>query len=92
MATHLCIPGEEANGILSRFASAQSAQAHALQLAEYRELLASMDWHFEFADDYSVVRRGREQIQRIRALQPYVDADAALFNAARPDQLGVPTL
>ena len=83
---------ESPNDTLSRFAAAQSAQALALQRSEYVDLLARMDWHYEFADDYSVVRRGREQIQRIRELQPFVDSDRAMFDAARPDQRGVPTL
>lgn len=88
MATHLCIPGEEANGILSRFAAAQSAQALALQRSEYVDLLARMDWQAEHSEDMTVVRRALAMRDRIRVLQPWVDADRSLMNAAQSRQHG----
>jgi hypothetical protein len=74
-------------GILAAH-SAVPAQA---QRAEYLTLLRTMDWRHEFGD-WQAHQAGLRQIRRIRALQPYVDADRALFNAHRPDVHGAPTL
>lgn len=82
----------EADAVFARFAAAQQATAAAIQRAEYVELLKRFDWQFEFADDFSVVRAGREQLRRLRELQPFVDADRALFNAARPNTHGSASL
>jgi hypothetical protein len=69
---------------------AEDAKAvDAEQLAEYKQLLARMDWTYEFSDDGMRYRQGRDTLRQIRAMAPLVDADGALFNAARPAACGV---
>lgn len=68
------------------------AQPAILARAEYLTALRTMDWQFEFSDDGRAYRHGRDQLQRIRDLQPLVDPDAALFNAHRPGRDGDATL
>jgi hypothetical protein len=69
--------------------AADAKAADAELLAEYKALLARMDWTHEFSDDGARYRKGRETLRQIRALQPLVDEDRALFNAARPEACGV---
>lgn len=70
--------------ILGNFA----AQPLMLARAEYLTALRTLDWQHEFSDDERAYRRGRQQMQRIRELQPLVDPDTALFNAYRPGRHG----
>lgn len=80
-----------ATPVLDKFSAlkADMAAADAELLAEYHGLLARMDWSFEFSDDGQRYRQGRDTLRTIRALQPLVDEDRALFNAARPEACGV---
>lgn len=54
--------------------------------AAYIQALQSMDWLFDFSDDYSVFRRGKEALQDLRHERALVDADGALWRQhAHPD-------
>ena len=77
---------ESPNDTLSRFAAAQSAQAHAVQLAEYRELLAKHDWAYRWADDGDVYQRGREQRVRLEHYREHIDPDYEIWNACCADE------
>lgn len=88
-------PSNQTNGLHPLFASILGtatdrmlADTRAAQVAEYAKLLAGMDWSYEFADDFSAYKRGQQTLVKIRALQPYVDADQSIFNAARPGRFG----
>lgn len=46
----------------------------------YIQLLKNHDWTYEYSDDHSQWRRGREQWAEIARLIPQVDPDRKLFN------------
>ncbi len=89
--TRLFHPATPALDKLSAWAEDAKA-ADAELLAEYKGLLESLDWLLEFIDDGRRRMWAKEKLRRIRALQPLVDPDAALFNAARPNLHGAVTL
>ncbi len=76
---------------LSTFAAGWKAE-EAAQRAEYIADLRRLDWQQEFIDDSRRRLQARAVLNRIRAMQPLVDPDAALFNAARPGRHGDVTL
>lgn len=48
--------------------------------AHYVADLIRMDWTFEASDDMNVWRRGRNELERLRALRAEVDPDHTLWN------------
>lgn len=62
------------------------------ELAAYKADLKALDWQQEFIDDSRRRLQARAVLNRIRAMQPLVDPDATLFNAARPGRHGDVTL
>lgn len=81
-----------ANALLGGMAAAQVATAASVQAGErdaYINLLRSHDWTHEFSDDGRAYTKGREQLARLRELQPVVDADGVLWRAHAPQQHGV---
>lgn len=50
----------------------------------YRETLAAHDWAFEWSDNASVAYVGRGQLQYLRAVQPELDPDGAIWNSFAP--------
>lgn len=56
----------------------------------YREALASMDWSFEQSDDAQTYRNGVRTLAALRALQPAVDPDGAMWRAAAPAGFAIP--
>lgn len=54
--------------------------------AEYISRLARMDWDFEWSDDGSVYRRGREELQSLRKVQADIDPTGELWNKHAPKQ------
>ena len=57
---------------------------------EYKALLARMDWQFEFADTMQAFMAGKEQLARLRVLQPQVDPSGDEWRAASGASHGVP--
>lgn len=48
--------------------------------AHYVAGLVRMDWTFEASDDHAVWKRGRAELERLRALRAEVDPDHTLWN------------
>lgn len=42
--------------------------------------LRRMDWTFEFSDDHTVYRRGRQELDRLRSIQRELDPRGTLWN------------
>lgn len=61
-------------------------------LKQYRELLAKHDWFYSYSDDYSVYRRGEDNMAQIRRLQPQVDQDFSVYNTYAPAEFRKPTV
>lgn len=57
---------------------------------EYKALLARMDWQHEFADNVRAYIAGKEQLARLRVLQPQVDPSGDEWRAASGTSHGVP--
>lgn len=77
-----------ANALLGGMAAANVATAMAVQAGEreaYIELLKRHDWEHQHSDDHRAYTRGRDELARLRVLQPVVDPDGALWNAAAPE-------
>lgn len=49
-------------------------------LIEYIAALHAHDWSFEFTDDMTVWRAGRESLRRLDAMQREIDPDFAVWN------------
>lgn len=64
-------------------------QVNALHV-EYKALLARMDWQFEFADSLRAYTAGKEQLARLRVLQPQVDPSGDEWRAVSGTSHGVP--
>lgn len=54
--------------------------------AKYQLDLVRMDWGFEFSDDQSVWRAGRDRLSELKAAQANFDPDAAMWNRHAPKQ------
>lgn len=74
--------GAFANEVLATAASHQSERA--AEVAEYERLLRAHDWSFEFSDDPSVYRRGREARKTLEAMRFRLDLDFRIWNEHAP--------
>ena len=52
-----------------------------IYIYEYRTKLASHDWYYQYSDDGSVYRKGRDQYQELVKMQKVLDVDSAIWNA-----------
>lgn len=52
---------------------------------EYIALLKRHDWSFDYSDDYSVWKRGREDRDRLNSLQRWLDPDSSIWNQYAPE-------
>lgn len=76
-----------ANGLLAGAAAATVATARAVQAGErlaYIEALKRHDWTHEYSDDGRAYEAGRDSLRALKRMQPVVDPDGALWNAAAP--------
>ena len=48
---------------------------------QYIKALNAHDWSFEWSDDDTVWRRGRQQRADLNAVRPLLDVDYAIWNA-----------
>lgn len=71
-------------GIVQSIARAQ-VDVLAIQRTAYVKLLQRHDWSYEFADDASVYRKGRDERDELRMVQRELDADYSIWNAHAPD-------
>lgn len=55
-----------------------------VQLAEYRQLLAAHDWHYEHTDDSRVWRKGRLEWRVLLEMRTALDPQAAVWNSIAP--------
>jgi predicted ABC-type ATPase len=46
---------------------------------QYQKALESMDWKFEFSDDNTVYRAGRDELRELHKLQAEVDKNGAIW-------------
>jgi hypothetical protein len=60
--------------------SAVAAAKLAERLADYRKLLARIDWAYQFSDDHSVVKRNEVLVQRAEREQKLIDPDKVIWN------------
>lgn len=58
--------------------------------AAYEVALRRMDWHFEFADDGEVYRRGRDALAKLREQQRRIDPQGRVWLSIAPASHGVP--
>ncbi len=56
------------------------------RLAAYRKALAAHDWYFDYSDDQSAWRRGREQRAHLMAEARAIDPDYAIWKEYAPKQ------
>lgn len=54
--------------------------------AAYSDMLQAHDWTFEFSDDHSVWRAGRQNLSVLLNLQPVLDPDLVLWNLYAPKE------
>lgn len=54
------------------------------QINMYKQLLKNHDWHFEWSDDSTVYRHGREERKRITDLAHALDPDGVIWNQYAP--------
>ena len=52
-------------------------------LAEYMQLLNSIDWYYDRSDDHSVYTKNHRKWQRICQLEKTVDPDRAIMRMSR---------
>lgn len=81
-----------ANALLAGAAAANVATAQAVQSAEraaYVEALKRHDWEYEHSDDGRVWEAGRDSLRALKRMQPVVDPDGALWNAAAPAEFAL---
>ena len=60
-------------------------------LEAYKQMLREHDWLFEFSDDHRAWLVGRAQLRWLKSVQPTVDPQWVLWNAAAPVELRIPT-
>lgn len=58
--------------------------AKAYEIGEYRKKLKSHDWTFEYSEDQSVWRRGRQERDALQQLQKRLDPDCTIWNSIAP--------
>ena len=56
------------------------------ELENYKYLLISHDRHYQYADDYRVYCRGREEFDRLLTLQRKLDPAREIWNTIFKDQ------
>lgn len=57
--------------------------------AQYVAALKAHDWFFQYSDDISVYRRGRDSLAALRATQQRIDPQLKVWNAHSPEQFQV---
>ncbi len=51
----------------------------------YRKLLKSHDWYYDFSDDHSVWKRGSSERSTLSGLRRQLDPDSTIWNEYAPD-------
>jgi hypothetical protein len=69
---------------LPSWPSGKPATTPAERVREYRALLKTHDWSYEYSDDPTVYERGRNERTRLRILQRELDTTLAIWNELAP--------
>ena len=56
----------------------------AVRLEQYRRALQQFNWQFEHCDDHARWKRSKTELERLRAEQPAVDPDGAVWRTYAP--------
>lgn len=51
---------------------------------QYRQLLATHDWAYQYSDDGAAYRRGRDERAKLKALQAELDQSNKVWNLFAP--------
>jgi hypothetical protein len=57
-----------------------------MTIALYEKCLAFHDWFYDFSCDYSVYRKGREELVQLQRMQKLYDTDFTLWNHYAPQE------
>lgn len=57
------------------------------KIAQYKQLLAGLDWYYAFSDDYSAYGRGSRANGEILRMSREVDPNYVIFNQYAPDSM-----
>lgn len=52
--------------------------------AAYLNDLKSHDWEYQFADDHRAYERGRDSLANLKACQPVLDPNGAIWDSVAP--------
>ena len=55
----------------------------------YRKLLKSHDWYYDYSDDHSVWKRGVASRDKINAIRREIDPSGEIWNAIAPENYKV---
>jgi hypothetical protein len=57
-----------------------------MSIALYEKCLAAADWYSDYSDDYTVYRKGREELAQLQRMQKLYDTDFTLWNHCAPEE------